>query len=74
MSQLNVYVADDLEEQVRKEALRRGQSVSAFVSELIRREVSHDEWPVDFFDLAGSWEGEFTEIEELPPQERKWRE
>jgi plasmid stability protein len=72
MSQLNVYVPDDLEAKVRKEAARRGLSVSAFVTELVRKEVSINEWPPGFFELAGSWVGDFPEIEDLPPQERDW--
>ena len=72
MAQLNVYVPEELEDKVRKEASRRGQSVSAFVAELVRKEVSIDEWPLGFFDLAGSWVGDFPEIEDLPPQERDW--
>lgn len=70
MSQLNVYVPDELEDKVRKEAARRGQSVSAFIAELVRKEVSIDEWPPGFFELAGSWVGDVPEIEDLPPQER----
>jgi hypothetical protein len=72
MAQLNIYVAEDLEDKIRKEAQRRGQSVSAFVAELVRKELSVDEWPPGFFDLAGSWSGDFPEIEDLPPQERDW--
>jgi len=72
MAQLNVYVPDDLEDKIRKEAVRRGQSVSAFVAELVRKEVSVSEWPPGFFELAGSWVGDFPEIEDLPPQERDW--
>lgn len=72
MAQLNIYVSEELEDQVRKEASRRGQSMSAFVAELVRKEVSINEWPPSFFDLAGSWVDEFPEIEDLPSQERDW--
>jgi hypothetical protein len=72
MAQLNIYVPDELEGKVRKEASRRGQSISAFIAELVRKEVGGDQWPRGFFDLAGSWEGDFPEIEDLPPQERDW--
>lgn len=72
MAQLNVYVPDELEDKIRKEAARRGLSVSAFVSELARKEVGVDEWPSGFFELAGSWIGDFPEIERRPPEERDW--
>ena len=72
MAQLNVYVPDDLEDKIRKEAVRRGQSVSAFVAELVRKEVSVSEWLPGFFELAGSWVGDFPEREDLPAQERDW--
>ena len=74
MAQLNVYVPDELESKVRSEASRRGQSISAFITEIVRKEVGGDEWPAGFFDLAGSWQGDFPEIERLPPQERDWPE
>ncbi len=70
MAQLNVDVPEELEVRVRNEALRRGQSVSAFIADLMRKEISVDEWPPGFFELAGSWAGDFPEIEDLPPQER----
>ena len=74
MAQLNVYVPDELESKVKSEASRRGQSVSAFITEIVRKEGGGEEWPAGFFDLAGSWQGDFPEIEDTLPQERSWQE
>lgn len=74
MAQLNVYVPDEIEEKVRKEAVRRGQSLSALIADLIRKEVNKggDDWSKDFLELAGAWVGELPEIEKLAQQDRDW--
>jgi hypothetical protein len=76
MAQLNFYVPDDVEDQVRRAAKRRGLSISAYLAELVKERVGDgSEWPVDFFDKTlGGWQGDFPEIERLPPQERDWPE
>lgn len=58
MPQLNLYVNDELAERIRREADAADMSVSRYLAELIRREVSGD-WPEGFFeDVAGGWHGE----------------
>jgi hypothetical protein len=70
MGQLNVYVPDELEEIVKKEAKKEGKSVSAFVLEAIKKIVRPVGWSKEFLATFGSWEGEFPEIKDLPPQKR----
>ena len=76
MAQLNFYVPDDVEDKIRRAAKRRGQSISAYLAELVKERVGGgNEWPPDFFEKTlGGWLGDFPEIEDLPPQERNWPE
>ena len=76
MAQLNFYVSDDIEEKIRRAAKHRGQSISAYLAELVKERLSHStEWPPDFFEKTlGGWVGDFPQIENLPQQEREWPE
>ena len=57
MPQLHLYVPDEVAEQVRRRAEASGQSVSRYLAEIVRRDVSRD-WPVDFFErIVGGWQG-----------------
>lgn len=58
MPQLHLYVTDDEAEVVKNRAEASGKSVSAFLADLVRREVAGD-WPEGFFDrVAGGWKGD----------------
>lgn len=70
MGQLNVYVPDQLEEEIKKEAQREGKSVSAFVLHAVKEKLHPTLWNEKFLATFGAWEGEFPEIDDLPPQKR----
>ncbi len=58
MPQLNLYVNDELAERIRHKADAADMSVSRYLAELIRREVSAG-WPDGFFEeVIGGWQGE----------------
>lgn len=66
MPQLNIYVPDDLEKEVKLIAKKRGVSLSAFVSEVLRNNLQYGHWQHDFFEkTAGKWKGSFPEIERV---------
>jgi hypothetical protein len=55
--QLHLYVPEDIAERIRQRAVARGQSVSAYLADVVKREVGH-EWPAAFFEqVAGGWQG-----------------
>lgn len=76
MAQLNFYVPDEIEAQVRRAAKGRGLSISAYLAELVKERVGDGcKWPAGFFEKTlGGWQGDFPEIEDLTPQERVWPE
>ena len=69
MAQLTIYLPDDVEKLVRKEARRAKKSVSAYLAELATQRVrAADEWHAQLDALWGSWEGDFPSLDDdLPP-------
>ena len=70
MAQLNVYVTDELEEKIKREAKRRGASVSSIVSEAIIEKLEPETWSSDFLDLLKSEPVDFPVPLDLPLQTR----
>ncbi len=60
MAQLHCYVPDEIAEQFTKKAKHAHLSVSKYLAKLVKNEI-HSQWPVDYFDLFGSWEGDTLE-------------
>ncbi len=55
MTQLAVYIEDQLSERLNKAVKASGKSKSGWVADAIRRSLL-DQWPEGFFELAGKWE------------------
>ena len=55
MSQLAIYIDDQLARKLDKAVKASGKSKSKWVAGAIKRSLQ-DQWPDGFFDLAGSWE------------------
>jgi hypothetical protein len=63
--QLHFYVPRELAERIQEEAFAAQKSVSSYLADLVKREMS-SEWPEGFFDeVAGGWQGETLQ---RPPQ------
>jgi hypothetical protein len=72
MAQVTIYLPDELAERLRREAKKAGTSLSGYIASIANRKPGRTgRWPVGFEKLYGSWEGEFPEIEELPPDQRE---
>ena len=57
MPQLHCYVPDIVAEKLQNKAEQSHLSVSKYLAELVKKDLGTD-WPDDFFDLFGAWEGE----------------
>lgn len=57
MPQLHCYVPDTVAEKLQHKAEQSHLSVSKYLAELVKKDLGTD-WPDDFFDLFGAWEGE----------------
>lgn len=63
MSQMTIYLDNELEIKVKQNVTKMGLSMSQFVAGLIRKELS-DEWAPKIRELGGSWVN-FPSIEEI---------
>lgn len=57
MAQLHFYIPDSVADSVKAKAEHAHLSVSKYLAELVKREVAN-EWPENYFDNFGQWEGE----------------
>ena len=72
MAQLTIYLPDDVEKKVRREARRAKKSVSAFIADLATKKEGRQSdaaWARQVSRIYGSWVGDFPEIEDPPPDE-----
>ena len=60
MSQLHCYVADDIADKLKKKAEASHLSVSKYLSLLVRHDVE-SQWPDDYFQCFGAWQGDELE-------------
>lgn len=58
MAQLHLYLPEELAHEVRRRAASKNQSVSAYLAELVKGQIT-DHWPEGFFNkVVGGWVGE----------------
>ena len=66
MSQVTIYLADELEKELRAGARKAGKSLSAYVAELASgKKARRGKWSRAFLATFGSWQGGFEEPREL---------
>jgi len=65
MPQMHLYVPREVAREVKRRAEAKGSTVSAYLANLVKREVV-DAWPEGFFEeVVGGWNGEPLQ---RPPQ------
>lgn len=71
MSQVTIYLPDEVAARARREAKRAGLSLSAFIaSALERRAGSRGGWSKEFLSTFGEWAGPL-DVEELKLEQRE---
>ena len=68
MAQVTVYLPEDVLEAARRRAREQQRSLSAWVSELIRRD-SATEWPDSLKDLLRHGSADLVEPDDPPPED-----
>jgi hypothetical protein len=68
MGQVTIYLPDEVERRVRRDAKRAGKSLSAFIADRVEPEAPTG-WPKEFIEVLGTWEGELNVGEDPPPPE-----
>ncbi len=56
MAQLHCYIPDNLAFLFKEKAEKAGLSTSKYLAYLVKKETAV-QWPENYFDLAGSWQG-----------------
>jgi len=69
--QMHLYLPEEVAAEVRRRAEARGLSVSRYLAELVRREITGG-WPEGFFEnVVGRWEGELVRAPQGEADERE---
>jgi hypothetical protein len=69
MPQLHLYVPDEVARRLRQQARARKLTLSRYLAEIVEREIAGG-WPDGYFeDVVGSWDGDFPEIDDPPPDD-----
>lgn len=69
MSQVTIYLDDEAQKLAKKRAKEEGHSLSAWISELIKKETN-SQWPMHIREMAGSWET-FPSLKEIRKNQSK---
>ena len=67
MSQMTIYMPQELQQKLQRAAKESKQSVSSFIANIIAREVRPQRWPKQFVAVLGKWRGRFDEPKDPPP-------
>jgi len=57
MTQLHCYVPDRIADLFKQKAKKANLSTSKYLALLVKKETA-GQWPDNYFDLVGSWQGE----------------
>lgn len=65
MSQLHLYLPDEIAERIRQQSAAAGLSVSAYLAQVVKAGIP-ESWPPEYFEtVVGAWHGGPLE---RPPQ------
>ncbi|MCF7971386.1 MAG: hypothetical protein K9L22_09525 [Methylococcaceae bacterium] len=70
MTQLHCYVPDDVASKLQEKATQAHLSLSKYLALLVKKEVEN-QWPDDYFQLFGTWQGEPLERSEQGDYEQR---
>ena len=65
MSQITIYLPEDLEKKAKKKALKNFPSLSSYFADLIKKDLAKNRKDLDFKDLFGTCAGTLPNVEKL---------
>ena len=72
MHRTQIYFEENLFEEIKKEAFKRGESISSYIRNVLKKEIKNKKKKkIDFNDIAGLWEDKKVDIKSL--RESAWR-
>lgn len=69
MSQVTIYLPDEIAEKAKRSAARAKRSLSAYVAELITKDTVGSRWPKSFVELLDEGDGDIVEPEDPAPED-----
>lgn len=70
MPQLHCYVPEEIAAQLQQKAERLHLSLSKYLALLIQKDIGN-QWPADYFELFGAWEGKLERPEQSGYEQRE---
>jgi hypothetical protein len=59
MSQLQIYVPNEIEAQIHIQANRAKLTLPKYMADLVKHEIdAQNQWPAGYFELFDNWQGE----------------
>ena len=73
MHRTQIYFEESFYEEIKKEALKYGKSVSAYIRDVLKKELEKDKriQKVDFSEFAGLWEGRDIDTKKI--RKKAWK-
>jgi hypothetical protein len=69
MGQLTIYLPDEVEAAIRKNARAADTSVSAYVARILARETSPPKWPKALLDVLDQGSADLEVPDDPPPED-----
>jgi len=71
MAQVTIYLPDAVASAAKQRAKRSGKSVSAWITDLLERELGAKKWPAALIELLTHGSGDLVEPEDPPPEDEE---
>jgi len=71
MAQVTIYLPDAVASAAKQRAKRSGKSVSAWITDVLERELGGRQWPKALLELVATGKGDLVEPEDPPPEDEE---
>jgi len=71
MAQVTIYLRDAIAAAAKQRAKRSGKSMSAWITDVLERELGAKKWPPALIELLTHGSGDLVEPEDPPPEDEE---